>query len=63
MLDAKADLVVFGMGEHQIVTIANRLVGRRNRQSLKEDMRGVAYAAACQRVAVASDRRDCPAVL
>ena len=25
MLDAKADLVVFGMGEHQIVTIARRL--------------------------------------
>jgi uncharacterized radical SAM protein YgiQ len=43
MLDAKADLVVFGMGEHQIVTIAQRLAGGQAVRDLR-DMRGVAYA-------------------
>src|SRR5271168_2042613 len=43
MLDAKADLVVFGMGEHQIVTIANRLAAGETVKDLS-DMRGVAYA-------------------
>ncbi len=43
MLDAKADLVVFGMGEHQIVTIANRLAAGETVRDLR-DMRGVAYA-------------------
>ena len=43
MLDAKADLVVFGMGEHQIVTIANRLAAGETVKDLR-DMRGVAYA-------------------
>jgi uncharacterized radical SAM protein YgiQ len=43
MLDAKADLVVFGMGEHQIVTIANRLAGGESVKDLR-DMRGVAFA-------------------
>jgi uncharacterized radical SAM protein YgiQ len=43
MLDAKADLVVFGMGEQQIVTIANRLAAGESVKSLR-DMRGVAYA-------------------
>jgi uncharacterized radical SAM protein YgiQ len=43
MLDAKADLVVFGMGEHQIVTIANRLAAGESVKDLR-DMRGVAYA-------------------
>jgi uncharacterized radical SAM protein YgiQ len=43
LLDAKADLVVYGMGEKNILDIANRLsVG----QSVKDlrDLRGVAYA-------------------
>jgi uncharacterized radical SAM protein YgiQ len=43
LLDAKADLVVFGMGEHQIVTIANRLAAGETVKDLR-DMRGVAYA-------------------
>ena len=43
MLDAKADLVVFGMGEHQIVTIAQRLAAGETVRDLR-DMRGVAYA-------------------
>ena len=43
MLDAKADLVVFGMGEHQIVTIARQLASGGNVKDLR-DMRGVAYA-------------------
>ena len=43
MLDAKADLVVFGMGEHQIVTIARRLSAGETVKDLR-DMRGVAYA-------------------
>jgi uncharacterized radical SAM protein YgiQ len=43
MLDAKADLVVFGMGEHQIVTLARRLAEGETIQDLR-NMRGLAYA-------------------
>jgi len=43
MLDAKADLVVFGMAEQQIVTIARRLAAGEPVKQLR-DMRGVAYA-------------------
>ncbi len=43
MLDSKADLVVFGMGEHQIVTIARRLAAGETVKDLR-DLRGVAYA-------------------
>src|SRR5438876_2980722 len=43
MLDAKADLVVFGMGEHQVVTIARRLAAGEAVKELR-DLRGVAYA-------------------
>jgi len=43
MLDAKADLVVFGMGEQQIVTIARRLAAGEPVKQLR-DLRGVAYA-------------------
>jgi uncharacterized radical SAM protein YgiQ len=43
MLDAKADLVVFGMGEHQVVTIARRLAAGETVKDLR-DLRGVAYA-------------------
>jgi uncharacterized radical SAM protein YgiQ len=43
MLDAKADLVVFGMGEQQIITIARRLAAGETVKDLR-DMRGVAYA-------------------
>lgn len=43
LLDSKADLVVFGMGENPVVELANRLA---NGDSLKElrNMRGVAFA-------------------
>ena len=43
ILDAKADLVVFGMGEHQIVAIARRLAAGESVRNLR-DMRGVAFA-------------------
>ena len=43
VLDAKADLVVFGMGEHQIVEIARRLAAGEAVKNLR-DMRGVAYS-------------------
>ncbi len=43
VLDAKADLVVYGMGEHQIVEIARRLAAGETVKDLR-DMRGVAYA-------------------
>jgi uncharacterized radical SAM protein YgiQ len=42
LLDAKADLVVFGMGENAIVEIAQRLQAGEAVKSLR-DMRGVAY--------------------
>src|SRR4029079_15608078 len=43
VLDAKADLVVFGMGEHQIVEIARRLAAGETVKDLRP-MRGVAFA-------------------
>src|SRR3954464_11839791 len=43
LLDSKADLLVFGMGEQPIVEIAKRLPGRGSGKELRE-MRGVAYA-------------------
>src|SRR5689334_5435795 len=43
LLDAKADLVVFGMGEQAIVEIARRLAAGQSVRDLR-DMRGVAYA-------------------
>src|SRR5438552_7775651 len=43
MLDAKADLVDFGMGEQQIVEIASRLAAGQSVKDLR-DLRGVAYA-------------------
>jgi len=43
VLDAKADLVVFGMGEHQIVEIARRLAAGETLKDLRT-MRGVAFA-------------------
>ncbi len=43
VLDAKADLVVFGMGEHQIVEIARRLAAGQTVKDLR-GMRGVAFA-------------------
>jgi uncharacterized radical SAM protein YgiQ len=43
LLDCKADLVVFGMGEEAILEIARRLAAGRTVRELR-DMRGVAYA-------------------
>jgi len=43
LLDSKADLLVFGMGEQPIVEIARRLDAGESVQNLR-DMRGVAYA-------------------
>ena len=43
LLDSKADLVVFGMGEQPILEIARRLDGGETVRDLR-DMRGVAYA-------------------
>ena len=43
LLDSKADLVVFGMGEQPIVEIAKRLAAGQTVRDLR-DMRGVAYA-------------------
>jgi uncharacterized radical SAM protein YgiQ len=43
LLDCKADLLVFGMGEKAVVEIARRLDARQTVRDLR-DMRGVAYA-------------------
>jgi uncharacterized radical SAM protein YgiQ len=43
LLDSKADLVVYGMGEEAIVEIARRLAAGRTVRDLR-DLRGVAYA-------------------
>src|SRR3954449_100540 len=43
LLDSKADLVVFGMGEQPVVEIARRLAAGETVKDLR-DMRGVAYA-------------------
>ena len=43
LLDSKADLVVFGMGEQPVVEIARRLDAGQTTRDLR-DMRGVAYA-------------------
>jgi uncharacterized radical SAM protein YgiQ len=42
LLDAKADLLVYGMGEHAIVEIARRLAAGKTMKDLR-DMRGIAY--------------------
>src|SRR6478672_6994215 len=43
LLDAKADLLVYGMGEHAIVEIARRLAAGESVRDLR-GMRGVAYS-------------------
>jgi uncharacterized radical SAM protein YgiQ len=43
LLDAKADLVVYGMGEHAIVEIARRFAAGKTAKNMR-DMRGIAYA-------------------
>jgi uncharacterized radical SAM protein YgiQ len=56
LLDAKADLLVYGMGEHAIVEIARRLAAGRGVKDLR-DMRGVAYVLGAKE----SDPRLAPA--
>ena len=55
LLDSKADLVVFGMGEQPIVEIARRLAAGESVRDLR-DMRGVAYALGAKEDA--AGRRD-----
>ncbi|OHB76623.1 MAG: YgiQ family radical SAM protein [Planctomycetes bacterium RBG_16_59_8] len=43
LLDAKADLIAYGMGEKNIVEIARRLAGGAQPKDLR-DLRGIAYA-------------------
>src|SRR3954467_14262644 len=43
LLDAKADLLVYGMGEAPVVEIAHRLAAGKTARDLR-DLRGVAYA-------------------
>jgi uncharacterized radical SAM protein YgiQ len=52
LLDAKADLVVFGMGEQAVVEIARRLAEGQSVRDLR-DMRGVAYALGARETAPA----------
>ena len=54
LLDAKADLVVYGMGEQPIVEIANRLAAGETVKDLR-DMRGVAYALGASETPAAAD--------
>src|SRR5437660_6259860 len=42
LLDCKADLLVYGMGEHAIVEIARRLAAGKTVRDMR-DMRGIAY--------------------
>ena len=42
LLDAKADLLVYGMGEHAIVEIAQRFAAGKTLKDMR-DMRGIAY--------------------
>lgn len=51
LLDSKADLVVYGMGEQAIVEIARRLAAGQTVKDLR-DLRGVAYALGAKESAV-----------
>lgn len=55
LLDSKADLVVFGMGEVPIVEIARRLAAGKTIRDLR-DLRGVAYAMGAKESAEVSQR-------
>jgi uncharacterized radical SAM protein YgiQ len=61
LLDAKADLLVYGMGEHAIVEIARRLAAGQTVRDLR-DMRGIAYVMGAKesdpRLAFTEERRD-----
>src|SRR5207249_10830666 len=53
LLDSKADLLVYGMGEKTIVEIAQRLAAGQTVRDLR-DMRGLAYALGAKESEVAS---------
>ncbi len=55
LLDAKADLVVYGMGEKTIVEIARRLAAGQAVKALR-DLRGVAYALGASESGVSSQQ-------
>jgi len=60
LLDSKADLVVYGMGEQNIVEIAARLQAGKTVKELR-DLRGIAYALGAKESAgIAGDRGDAP---
>jgi uncharacterized radical SAM protein YgiQ len=54
LLDAKADLIAFGMGEQLIVEIARRLAAGQTLRDLR-DLRGVVYALGARETPPASD--------
>src|SRR5439155_9506206 len=55
LLDCKADLLAYGMGEETIVEIARRLAAGKTVRDLR-DMRGVAYALGAREAAAAVSR-------
>jgi uncharacterized radical SAM protein YgiQ len=57
LLDAKADLVVYGMGEKAVVEIARRLAAGETVRDLR-DMRGVAYALGASETLVTETARN-----
>jgi uncharacterized radical SAM protein YgiQ len=60
LLDAKADLLVYGMGEKAIVEIARRLAAGETVRGLR-DMRGVAYVLGANEAAANGvERATCP---
>lgn len=60
LLDSKADLVVFGMGERIIVEIAQRLAAGKTVKDLR-DLRGVAYALGAKESESYCDKPRAPA--
>ena len=59
LLDAKADLVVYGMGEHAIVEIARRFAAGQTVKDLR-DMRGIAYVMGAKESACGFAHPDAP---
>ena len=57
LLDAKADLLVFGMGERPLLEIVRRLAARRAGPTDLRDLRGVAYRLGASEAAARTERR------
>jgi uncharacterized radical SAM protein YgiQ len=60
LLDCKADLLVYGMGERAIVDIAHRLAAGGSLRDLR-DMRGIAYRLGAREAAPREDSIELPA--